>query len=112
MKLIRLYIYLLPMVIVLLLSGNSLDAQDRLYDIQLSDSITEYDFVLSKLHAFVDTTNQKTFGEILKNQEQFKIDPKYTKNDYDINSTYWVRLGIRHNPKSKRKWVLNSMTRL
>ena len=106
MKLIRIYIYLLPMVIVLLLSGNSLDAQDRLYDIQLSDSITEYDFVLSKLHAFVDTTNQKTFGEILKNQEQFKIDPKYTKNDYDINSTYWVRLGIRHNPKSKRKWVL------
>ena len=81
-------------------------AQNIPYDVQLNDSITEYDFVLSKLHALVDTTNQKTFDEILANNNKFKVYPKYTKNDYDINSTYWVRLNIKFNTKSKRKWVL------
>ncbi|MCA9301826.1 receptor, partial [candidate division WWE3 bacterium] len=100
----RLYVFWV--VLFLLLSRETVLAQNIPYDVQLNDSITEYDFVLSKLHALVDTTNQKTFDEILANNNKFKVYPKYTKNDYDINSTYWVRLNIKFNTKSKRKWVL------
>lgn len=85
---------------------NPLVAQDN-YDFYLEDSTTEHDFVLSMLHAYIDSTNEVTFDDILnKYNNEFTVYPKYTKNDYDINSTYWVRLSVRHNPETKRIWVM------
>ncbi len=77
------------------------------YNIHLVDSINERDFVLSELESFVDSTNELTFNSILHKQpHSFKVNAAYTKNDYDVNSTYWVKFDIRHNPSSKRIWVI------
>lgn len=77
------------------------------YDLFLKDSLKQYDFVLSKLHVYVDSTNQLNIDDVLKHHsDDFNIYQEYIKNDYDINATYWVRLDILHNSASKRIWLL------
>ncbi len=96
----------LVLVQVMLFQVISSKAQTK-YDIYLADSIIEHDFVLKELPAFIDTTNQLTFNSILNNYSNlFRIDTTYTKNDYDVNSTYWVKLNIKNNPQSQRIWVI------
>src|SRR5690606_29251833 len=36
----------------------------------------------------------------------FKISPNTSKNNFDINRTYWVKLSIEKHPDSEKKWIL------
>src|SRR5690606_37365004 len=65
-------------------------------------------FPLQKLAYFEDTTNSLRFEQISSPQfvKSFTLNPTFSNKQYNKNATYWVQLQIRHNPLSKKTWIL------
>lgn len=76
--------------------------------IPIHDSIPERIYSLRTLDYFEDTSNKLTIDDISATsfQTQFALNPNYTNNAFNKNATYWIKLSIRHNPRSKKLWLL------
>src|SRR5690606_26516195 len=75
---------------------------------KIDDNLEERIFSISQLEFYEDSTNALTFDEIISPEFQgnFKISPHTSKNNFDINRTYWVKLSIEKHPESEKKWIL------
>ncbi|WP_200976328.1 7TM diverse intracellular signaling domain-containing protein [Echinicola sp. 20G] len=76
--------------------------------LKIDDNLDERIFSISQLEFFEDTTNNLGFEDIIRPRFQgnFKIRPAFSKNDFDIEHTYWVKLSIDKTPESEKKWLM------
>lgn len=74
----------------------------------INDSVSEQIFPLEELAYFEDVSNSLTFEDISSPtfSKNFKINPHYKNKAYNNKASYWIKLDIKHNKKSKKIWLL------
>lgn len=74
----------------------------------IDDNWNERIYAIDQLEFFEDASDSLVFDDIIKEQFQqyFKIDANFSKNNFNTNHTYWVKLSISNNPNSDKKWLL------
>lgn len=85
--------------------GRCLSAQQI---IEVDDNRNERNFMPYEIPYYLDESGKLTFAEISSPgfSNRFKIYPGYQNVDFKPNASYWIRLPIRHNPNSRRLWLL------
>ncbi|MEH0158045.1 7TM diverse intracellular signaling domain-containing protein [Limibacter armeniacum] len=74
--------------------------------IYLRDGLEEQILNLSHIMHWKDTTQLMTFQDILKQQPEFLLAPKYNKDNFDINSALWLKIQLHIAEDSKRQWLI------
>jgi len=76
--------------------------------ITIDDAEEERDFMPYDLVYLIDSTNQLTFAEISSAQfsSRFQQHTSYQNKDFRTNASYWIRIPIQHDSKSKKVWLL------
>lgn len=76
--------------------------------VMIDDGIVERNFMPFELEYYCDTTNTLKFNEIAgeKFARRFKKHPEYQNKDFRINTSYWIRLPIRHTNTTEKVWLL------
>jgi two-component system, sensor histidine kinase LadS len=76
--------------------------------VEVNDTIVEQNFMPYELTYYVDTTNSVSFWQISSNgfSNRFETHPEYQNKDFKTNAAYWIRIGIRHNVKTSKIWLL------
>jgi two-component system, sensor histidine kinase LadS len=76
--------------------------------LHLNDDWEERIFSIAQLDFFEDTTNQLVFKDIIspEYQQQFKIRPGHSKNNFNTAYSYWVKLSVQNLPESEKDWYL------
>ncbi|MEX2514491.1 MAG: 7TM diverse intracellular signaling domain-containing protein [Cyclobacteriaceae bacterium] len=74
----------------------------------LDDDWEERIFSISQLEFFEDSSNTLTIEDIIEPdfQQQIKIRPSFSKNDFNTDYTYWVKLSIQNLPESEKLWLI------
>jgi hypothetical protein len=98
-------------IVTLILISNSLCLGQRISGaatLKIDDGWNERIYAINQLEFFEDSTNRLTFKEISEErfQQFIKIRPDFSKNDFNTDYTYWVKLSIDNTPESKKKWLL------
>ena len=98
-------------IVTLILISNSLCLGQRISGaatLKIDDGWNERIYAINQLEFFEDSTNRLTFKEISKErfQQFIKIRSDFSKNDFNTDYTYWVKLSIDNTPESKKKWLL------
>jgi two-component system, sensor histidine kinase LadS len=76
--------------------------------IEIDDHIDDRTFMPYDLMYFADTTNTLSFEKISSPEfaSRFRQHTAYQNKDYLNGASYWIRVIIRHNPKSRKAWLL------
>jgi two-component system, sensor histidine kinase LadS len=76
--------------------------------VEIQDNISERNFMPYEIPVYVDATSKLTFWEVSSNtfSNRFIPNPDYQNKDFQSNASYWIRLPIRHNPKTSKLWLL------
>ena len=76
--------------------------------IEINDAIEERIFMPFELSYFIDSTNTIPFSKISSRAfaSQFRQHSSYLNIDFETNASYWVRLQIKPNLKTKKNWLL------
>jgi len=76
--------------------------------LKINDQLEERIFSISQLEFYEDKTNSLQFADIIKPnfQDKFKINPSFSKNYFDTDYTYWVKLSLEKNPSSQKQWIM------
>tara|TARA_R110002124_G_scaffold287318_3_gene472677 strand:- start:13255 stop:15141 length:1887 start_codon:yes stop_codon:yes gene_type:complete len=98
-------------IVTLILISNSLCLGQRISGaatLKIDDGWNERIYAINQLEFFEDSTNRLTFKEISKErfQQFIKIRSDFSKNNFNTDYTYWVKLSIDNTPESKKKWLL------
>lgn len=74
----------------------------------IDDNLNERIFSIGQLEFYEDSTSSLDFEDISaeKFQQFFKINAGFSKNDFNTDHSYWVKLSIANNPESEKKWLL------
>lgn len=98
-------------IVTLILISNSLCLGQRISGaatLKIDDGWNERIYAINQLEFFEDSTNRLTFKEISEErfQQFIKIRSDFSKNNFNTDYTYWVKLSIDNTPESKKKWLL------
>ncbi|WP_035070772.1 7TM diverse intracellular signaling domain-containing protein [Anditalea andensis] len=76
--------------------------------LKINDELEERIFPISQLEFYEDKTNSLGFKDIIKPdfQDKFKINPTFSKSNFNTDYTYWVKLSLEKNTFSKRLWIM------
>ena len=76
--------------------------------LKINDGLEERIFSISQLEFYEDKTNGLEFDDIIKPnfQDKFKINPSFSKSNFNTDHTYWVKLSLEKNPSSQKKWIM------
>ena len=76
--------------------------------LKIDDGWNERIYAINQLEFYEDSTNTLTFEDISQEdfQQFIKIRPDFSKNKFNTNYTYWVKLSIDNSPESKKRWLL------
>lgn len=76
--------------------------------VEIADSQDQHMFIGDEIQYLEDTTGGYTLAEILSPalNGRFVNSRTNTPQNYNLKSTYWYRIRIRHNPESGKNWVL------
>ncbi|MEX2232285.1 MAG: 7TM diverse intracellular signaling domain-containing protein [Cyclobacteriaceae bacterium] len=76
--------------------------------VEVDDGIDECNFMPYELTYFVDPTNTLSFEEISSPEfaSHFQQHANYQNKDFKINTSYWIRLPIRHSASTQKVWLL------
>jgi two-component system, sensor histidine kinase LadS len=76
--------------------------------IEIDDNVDERNFMPYEIPMYVDGTNSLTFWEISSTHfsNRFKSFPGYQNKDFRPNSSYWIRLPIKHSTSTSKIWLL------
>lgn len=76
--------------------------------LEVNDQIIEHNFMPYELTYYIDSTNALSFWQISSNSFSNRFDQhsSYQNKDFKKNSSYWIRLPIRHSGKSNKIWLL------
>src|SRR6186713_110412 len=91
--------------VIFFCAAGSLQAQNVF---TVDDAVIERNFMPNELPFYIDKTNSLSFLQISSDgfANRFERDSTYQNKDFKTNTTYWVRLPIRHNAKTKNVWLL------
>ncbi len=78
------------------------------YTLKINDELEERIFSISQLEFYEDKTNSLEFSDIIEPnfQDKFKINPSFSKNNFNTDYTYWVKLSIEKDPTSQMQWIM------
>lgn len=81
-------------------------AAQYVYDI--NDSIDQHIFVYDFIEYLEDPQGKYAFEAIKQGayDGQFTPSSDFTPDNYNISSTYWYKITIRHHTESRKKWLL------
>ncbi len=90
---------------ILSATAGQLHAQDFL---TVDDHVDERVLMPYELQILIDSTNSIPFSEISTPgyASQFARNENYLNTDFRENTSYWIRIPVRHAPYSKRIWLL------
>ena len=76
--------------------------------VEVDDAIDESNFMPYDLTYFIDTTNTLVFKDVFSPAfaDRFKQHSSYQNKDFQINTSYWIRLPIRHTLNTEKVWLL------
>lgn len=76
--------------------------------IEVDDSVDERIFRPDEITYFIDSTNALSFQDISSEalSSRFRQHSSYQNKDFKINSSYWIRLPIRHTVSTEKIWLL------
>jgi len=76
--------------------------------VEIDDEIDARDFMPYDLTYLIDSTNTLTFSQISSPgfSSRFQQHTSYQNKDFRTNASYWIRIPIRHQVKSKKVWLL------
>lgn len=76
--------------------------------LKIDDGWNERIYAINQLEFYEDSTNTLTFEHIIQEdfQQFIKIRPDFSKNKFNTNYTYWVKLSIDNSPESEKRWLL------
>jgi len=93
---------LLPMVLIWSL-GNAV-AQDV---IAVNDKTDQHIFTYSQLAFLEDRDSRFTLAQVTGElHDRFVVNPLYSPHNFNTQSSYWIRIVLKGNPESKKKWML------
>jgi two-component system, sensor histidine kinase LadS len=74
----------------------------------VNDTIVEQNFMPYELTYYVDTTNSISFWQASSNSfsNRFEAHPDYQNKDFKTDVSYWIRIGVHHNVKTSKIWLL------
>lgn len=75
---------------------------------EIVDWQDQHMFVGEEIQYLEDTAGSYTFSQVLSPplNAHFVRSSANTPQNYHLKSTYWFRIKIRHNPESRKNWVL------
>jgi two-component system, sensor histidine kinase LadS len=76
--------------------------------LRINDQLDEHVFMPNELSIFIDSANTYSFQEISSPAfaSRFKTNTDYQNKDFLRNTSYWIRLPIRHTVNTKKVWLL------
>lgn len=76
--------------------------------LEVNDQIIEHNFMPNELSYYLDSTNTLSFSQITADSfsNRFEQHFSYRNKDFKKNSSYWIRLPIRHSATSSKIWLL------
>ncbi len=91
--------------VLLILLSAPLHAQQI---IEVDDSIDERNFMPYQLTYLLDSTNSLSLDEVSSPAYagRFRKHTSYQNKDFRINTSYWIRLPIRHTTQTGKTWLL------
>jgi hypothetical protein len=98
----------LPILLLFFLAAIPVKLAAQNQAIEIDDSFNQRIFPLSKLEYYQDYSGTLDFEDISSPafQKNFRLNPSYTAKDFDDRAVYWVKIEIKHNPVSRKKWLL------
>jgi hypothetical protein len=75
--------------------------------VAIQDSVSEHQFTSNDQVYLEDPDNRYTIGQVSTVlYDQFVLNYLYAPHNENTESTYWVRIRIRENSQSEKKWLL------
>ncbi|MCF0071048.1 chromosome partitioning protein ParA [Dyadobacter sp. CY261] len=76
--------------------------------IGITDSEDQHIFTGNEIQFLEDKNGAYTFADVLSPtlNSRFKNSATNTPQNYNLKSTYWFRIKVRHNPESDKNWML------
>lgn len=76
--------------------------------LEVDDAIDERNFMPYELTYFIDSANALSFEDVSAAAfaNQFQQHSSYQNRDFRSNSSYWIRLPIRHKANTEKMWLL------
>lgn len=92
-------------VFAILLFSTGVAAQDP---VTIRDSTDERNFMPYELSYFIDPTNSVTAEQVMSEAyaHRFRQHTSYLNKDFQTNTSYWIRLPIRHTASTGKVWLL------
>lgn len=74
----------------------------------ISDTTNQHIFVYQFIEYLEDPTNELSFDEILNDasSQPFTSSQEFAPKNYNTNSSYWIRVKIKHDSTSAKQWLL------
>ncbi|MDQ2657003.1 MAG: hypothetical protein M3Y60_06245, partial [Bacteroidota bacterium] len=90
--------------VLLILLNAHVHAQEI---IEVDDSIDEFNFMPYQLTYLIDSTNSLSLADVSSQAyaDGFRQHSSYQNKDFRINTSYWIRLPVRHTTKTAKTWL-------
>lgn len=74
----------------------------------ITDASDQHIFTGNEIEYLEDPTGSYTIGQVLSPalNTRFVRGKTNTPQNYNLRSTYWFRIKVRHNPESRKNWIL------
>ena len=89
-------------------NSSNASAENPEHAVVIDDNTIERNFMPFELMYYKDTTNALSFSQASSPEfyDRFEQHPEYQNKDFKKNTSYWIRLAIRHNTSTKKVWLL------
>lgn len=74
--------------------------------VAINDSEEQHIFTFDEISILEDPSNILTFNQIRNRDNLFITNKRSTPQNYNLHSTYWYRIKISNNGKTKNDWIL------
>jgi hypothetical protein len=100
--------YAKPILVTLSLVSSLFGQAFSQRTIQIADSQDQHIFTGDEIQYLEDTAGTYTFKEILSPalNARFVNSTTDTPQNYNLKSTYWFRVRVKHNPESEKNWIM------
>ena len=74
--------------------------------VTINDETDEYIFTFADLATLEDPTGRLTIDDVARNRSGFVDNTIYSPHNTNSSSWYWVRVSVKGDPSSSKKWML------
>ena len=76
--------------------------------VPLNDSVSQYIFSYQEIEFLEDRDGSLAIDEVISEEfsHLFTASPTFSPENYNRSSSYWYRIRVKHDPRSKHQWQL------